>query len=93
MTLLAEGVPAKQQLREILKREDSATLEQFAAANASRVGHVHGALATPWVPDLMVSATRKCGGTQLISSKPPTSLPSEGYFELTCPAIFGSVET
>lgn len=55
MKFLAGGVPEEQQLRKMLKREDGATLGQFAAANALRVGHVHGAITTLWVPDLAVA--------------------------------------
>ncbi|WP_414440348.1 helix-turn-helix domain-containing protein [Burkholderia sp. 22PA0106] len=52
MKFLVAGVPEEQQLRKTLKREAGATLGQFAAANALRVGHVHGAITTLWVPDL-----------------------------------------
>lgn len=52
MKYLAGGVPEEQQLRKTLKREEGATLGQFAAANALHVGHVHGAITALWVPDL-----------------------------------------
>lgn len=52
MKFLAGSLPEEQQLRKTLKRENGATLGQFAAANALRVGHVHGAITTLWVPDL-----------------------------------------
>lgn len=52
MKYLAGGVPEDQQLRKTLKREEAATLGQFAAANALRVGHVHGAITALWVLDL-----------------------------------------
>ena len=52
MKYLAGGVPEEQQLRKTLKREEGATLGQFAAAGALGVGHVHGAITALWVPDL-----------------------------------------
>jgi hypothetical protein len=52
MKYLAGGVPEEQQLRKTLKREEGATLGQFAAANALGVGHVHGAITALWVLDL-----------------------------------------
>ncbi|MFT0174856.1 RpiR family transcriptional regulator [Paraburkholderia mimosarum] len=52
MKFLVRGVPEEQQLRKTLKREEGATLGQFAAAHALGVGHVHGALPTLWVPNL-----------------------------------------
>lgn len=52
MKFLVRGLSEEQQLRKTLKHEDRATLGQFAAANALRVGHVHGAITTLWVPDI-----------------------------------------
>ncbi|WP_236105734.1 RpiR family transcriptional regulator [Pandoraea fibrosis] len=54
MKFLASGVP-EEQLRKTLKREEGATLGQFSAAHALGVGHVNGATATLWVPDLITS--------------------------------------
>lgn len=55
MKFLVGGVPQEQLLQKTLKREESATLGQFAAAHALRVGHVHGAITTLWVPNLGVA--------------------------------------
>lgn len=52
MKYLAGGVPEEQQLRKTLRREEGATLGQFAAANALGVRHVHGATPALWVLDL-----------------------------------------
>lgn len=52
MKFLVRGVPEDELLRKTLKRENGATLGQFAAAHALGVGHVHGAIATLWAPNL-----------------------------------------
>lgn len=55
MKFLVHGVPEEQQIRKTLKREEGATLGQFAAAHALGVGHVQGALTTLWVPNLVAA--------------------------------------
>lgn len=55
MKFFMRGVPEEQQLRKTLKLHEEATLGQFAAAHALGVGHVHGALTTLWVPNLVTS--------------------------------------
>jgi hypothetical protein len=79
MKFLVRGVPEEQLLRKTLKREEGATLGQFAAAHALRVGHVHGALTTLWVPNLAVAENWRGLRRSLEGERPDLILKQHPY--------------